>query len=294
MRKLNTKLNMSTARHPQTDGLTERDNETMQILLRCYTAESGFDWVSHLPMVEFYYNCSINESSKHSPFEVSYGFQPATPADRLLPLTGAPAFAAYRLTDLASTRDVVRELLTLSKQRMAARSSRPAPTFVVGDFVFLSSKGLHIHSQKCKHLRDQRLGPFEVLEKVGLKSYILKLPPGCRLHPVFHCDLLSKASNSTPLRHQPAEIERDHNEYAIDYISDVKIGNWPNRRGPYLQFLTHFVGYNVPEWMLLEQVDDCEQLSVFLSSDVWAQFSQTQSYVQFKVKHPARDVDLQK
>jgi hypothetical protein len=77
------------------------------------------------------------------------------------------------------------------------------------------------------------------------------------------------------LRHQPAEIESDHNEYAIDYISDVKIGNWSNRRGPYLQFFTHFVGYNVPRWMLLEQVDDCEQLSVFLSSVVWAQFSQT-------------------
>jgi hypothetical protein len=43
MRKLNNKLNMSTARHLQTDGLTERVNETMQILLRCYTTESGFD-----------------------------------------------------------------------------------------------------------------------------------------------------------------------------------------------------------------------------------------------------------
>jgi len=199
---------------------------------------------------------------------VSYGFQPATPVDRLLPLTGALASATDRLTGLASTRDVVRELLTPSKQRMTAHSSRPAPTFVVGDFVFLSSKSLHIHSQKCKRLRDRRLGPFEVLEKIGLKSYKIRLSPGCRLNPVFHCDLLSIASNSTALRHKPAEIESDHNEFAIDYISDVKIGNWPNRRGPYLQFLTHFVGYNVPEWMLLEQVGDCEQLSVFLSSDV--------------------------
>ena len=105
-------------------------------------------------------------------------------ADRLLPLTGAPALVADRLTELASVRDGVRDLLTLSKQRMVTRSSRPAPIFAVGDFVFLlSSKGLHIHSQKCKHLRDQRLGPFQVLKKVGLKSYRLKLPPGCRLHP---------------------------------------------------------------------------------------------------------------
>jgi len=148
---------------------------------------------------------------------------------------------------------------------------------VVGDFVFLSSKGLYIRSQKCKHLRDRRPGPFQVIEKVDLKSYRLKLSPGCRLHPAFHCDLLSEAANSTPLRHQPAEIESDHNEYSIDFITDAKLDNWPNRRGRYLQFLTHFVGYDVPEWMLLEQVEDCEHLFVFPSSDVWAQFSQTQA-----------------
>ena len=126
-----------------------------------------------------------------------------------------------------------------------------------------------MHSQKCKHLlRDRRLGLFQVLEKVGLQSYRLKLPPGCRHHPVLHFDLLSKASNLTTLRHQPVQIEIDHNENAIDYISDAKVDHWPNSRGLYLQFLTHFVGYGVPEWMLLEQVDDCEQPSVFLTSDV--------------------------
>ena len=107
--------------------------------------------------------------------------------------------------------------------------------------------------------------------------------------------MLSKASNSTPLRHRHVEIESDHNnEYAIDFISDAKVDNWPNRRGLHLQFLSHFVGYDVPEWMLLEQVDDCEQLFVFLSSNIWAQFPQTHAYVQFKTRHPDRDFDLHK
>ena len=96
-------------------------------------------------MVECYYNC-FNEASKHSPFEASYGFQHATHADIMLPFTGALAPFFERLIELASVRDVVRELLTLSKQRMANRSSKPAPTFVVGDLAFLSSNGLHIHS----------------------------------------------------------------------------------------------------------------------------------------------------
>jgi len=141
---------MSTARQPQSDGLTGRVNKTMQISLRYYTTKSRFEWVSHLPMVELYYNCSINEASTHSPFEVSYGFLPAAHADRLLQLNGAPTFVVERLTVLASVRDVLRELLTLSKQRMDARSYKPTPTFVVGDFVFLPPKGLHIHSPKCK------------------------------------------------------------------------------------------------------------------------------------------------
>jgi hypothetical protein len=85
----------------------------------------------------------------------------------MLPLTCAPDHVDERLIELASVREIVRELPTLSKKRMVARSSRPAPTFAVGDFVFLSSKGLHIHSQKCKRLRDQRLGPFQNIEKVG-------------------------------------------------------------------------------------------------------------------------------
>ena len=85
-------------------------------------------------------------------------------------------------------------------------------------------------------LKNAKISEIDVLvrlkfKKVGLKSYKLKLPLGCRLHPVFHCDLLSIAYNPTPWHQKPSEIESNHNEYAIDHISDVKIGIWPNLRG---------------------------------------------------------------
>ena len=58
MRKWNTKLTMSTARHPRSDGLTERVNETMQIFLRCYIQQSldmiGFliyPWLNSITIV---------------------------------------------------------------------------------------------------------------------------------------------------------------------------------------------------------------------------------------------------
>ncbi len=74
MEKLNIKINMRSDRHHRTDGLIERINKTMQTLLRCYYAKSGFDWTSHLSMVDLYYNCLINEATSHSIFEVLYGF----------------------------------------------------------------------------------------------------------------------------------------------------------------------------------------------------------------------------
>jgi hypothetical protein len=111
------------------------------------------------------------------------------------------------------------------------------------------------------------LGPYKVISMVGINSYKLVLPKECRLHLVFHCDLFSHAISSTSLRPHQAEIEDDHEEYAVDFILDVEIDNWPRRRGPYLHFLTHYVSFDIHEWMLLEQVDDCEQLSIFLNTE---------------------------
>ncbi len=96
----------------------------MQTLLRCYCTESGCDWTSHLSMVELYYKCSTNEATSHSPFEVMYGFEPSTLVDRLLPLTIAIVEVADRLTTIADIRDFVYEFIKLSKERMAARSTR--------------------------------------------------------------------------------------------------------------------------------------------------------------------------
>ena len=57
-------------------------------------------------MIEFSYKCSINEATTHSPFEVMYGHQPSTPANRPFPLVGATPDASDRLTFIADIRYV--------------------------------------------------------------------------------------------------------------------------------------------------------------------------------------------
>ena len=140
MGKLNTKLNMSTPRHPRTHSLTERVYQTMQTLLRCYCVESGFDWTSQLSMAWLYYNYSINEVTTPSPFEVMYGYQPSTQADRLLPLAGAKTDAYDRLTLIKDIRYVDNQLLKLYKKGWQADQ--------LGLLLFFSRKILFISQRK--------------------------------------------------------------------------------------------------------------------------------------------------
>nr|GEX46023.1 reverse transcriptase domain-containing protein [Tanacetum cinerariifolium] len=50
---LGTRLDMSTAYHPQTDGQIERTIQTLEDMLRAYVLDFGKGWDRHLPLVEF-------------------------------------------------------------------------------------------------------------------------------------------------------------------------------------------------------------------------------------------------
>ncbi|GJT98294.1 putative reverse transcriptase domain-containing protein [Tanacetum coccineum] len=70
---LGTRLDMSTAYHPQTDGQSERTIQTLEDMLRACVLDFGKGWDRHLPLVEFSYNNSYHTSIKVAPFEALYG-----------------------------------------------------------------------------------------------------------------------------------------------------------------------------------------------------------------------------
>jgi transposase InsO family protein len=71
-----TQLRMSTAYHPQTDGQTERVNQSIECFLRCFIHAHPTRWAKWLPLCEFWYNTNWHSSLGKSPFEVVYGRQP--------------------------------------------------------------------------------------------------------------------------------------------------------------------------------------------------------------------------
>jgi transposase InsO family protein len=113
-RRLGTRMNMSSSRHPETNGLTERVNITFQKLLRCFFCYDGYDWMTLLPQVEFAYNASRALGLEHTPFEANFGLSPEEPPDLLFsmrPLIPVSQDASHRLRLLQEVHTLVRSVL---------------------------------------------------------------------------------------------------------------------------------------------------------------------------------------
>jgi hypothetical protein len=76
---MDTKLNFSSAYHPQNDGQTERTNHILEDMLRACALKHGGSWDKSLSYAEFSYNNSYQASLKMAPFEALYGRKCRTP-----------------------------------------------------------------------------------------------------------------------------------------------------------------------------------------------------------------------
>ncbi|KAG7594056.1 Zinc finger CCHC-type superfamily [Arabidopsis thaliana x Arabidopsis arenosa] len=76
---LGTRVNLSTAYHPQTDGQSERTIQTLEDMLRACVLDWDGNWEKYLRLVEFAYNNSYQASIGMSPYEALYGRACRTP-----------------------------------------------------------------------------------------------------------------------------------------------------------------------------------------------------------------------
>lgn len=76
-----TKLAMSTAYHPQTDGQTMVVNRSLEQYLRAFSYDKPTKWVAWLTMAEFWFNTNFHTATKFTPFEALYGFPPPRMVD---------------------------------------------------------------------------------------------------------------------------------------------------------------------------------------------------------------------
>jgi hypothetical protein len=102
--KLGTKLLFSTTCHPQTDGQTRVVNRTLTQLLRAVIQKNLKNWEDCLSFIEFAYNRSVHSTTKFSPFEIVYGFNPLTPMNLIpLPIDERVSLDGNRKTQVVQT-----------------------------------------------------------------------------------------------------------------------------------------------------------------------------------------------
>ena len=250
-----SKLCLSTAFHPATDGQTERTIQTLEDLLRCCVLDFEGSWEDKLPMVEFAYNNSFQSSIRMAPYEALYGRKCRVPLcwdlmDRTIP--EGPDVIQESIDALKIVQQNMRA--AQSRQKSYADNRRKMLQFEVGDKVFLKvspTRGVQRFGVRGK-LSPKFIGPFEILRRVGEVSYELALPPSlAKVHNVFHVSQLRKYVHdpSHVLAHEPLLIEESlvYEERPIR-ILDTRVKELRNSRIPLVKVLWSNHGVEEATW----------------------------------------------
>lgn len=194
--KLGTKLLFSTTCHPQTDGQTEVVNRTLSSLLRAVIQKNIKTWEECLPHVEFAYNRVVHSTTRYSPFEIVYGFNPLTPLD----LMSLPNSSILIHKDGNAKAEYVRKLHEKVKTQIEkkvdsyarqANKGRKKVVFEPGDWVWVHLRKERFPSQRKSKLQPRGDGPFQVLSKINDNAYKIDLPGEYGVSPTFNVADLS-------------------------------------------------------------------------------------------------------
>ena len=289
---VNTRLNMSTAYRPQTDGQAERTNQLMEQVLRAYCYQRHDLWMEHLDAAEFYINLHKNASTGFSPFEVVYGRQPDTPGT--LPISEGEHVT--KDLDLWREREAIHQLVKINlieaklfQQHYANKKLRD-DKFAVGDRVAVDTEGIKLAGQPSKAFRQRFAGPMTVQAVLNPQVYRLQLPSAYRrLHPVFHISKLRhwRDDHTYPDRfvnEQQAGLHADvaRGEYLVEEVLDHRLApiEGAGHRGPTLQFLIRWAGYDADHdtWESYNTVKQLAALDDYLQTPGWLRFAATNEY----------------
>jgi hypothetical protein len=268
--QLGTKLVMSTAYHPQTDGQTERANRTLEEMLRSYVSIAQTDWDEYLSVLELAYNNSKQISTGFSPFYLNYGREVQMPIDIAL---GAARScknpeAADRILELKRNLKSAHDNILKAQQRQGryADQHRRDIQFKVGDRVLLSTQHLRlIGDNRTIKFANRNIGPFVVKRVIGSNAYELDLPPQMQIHPVINVSrllpyrdgLTSHPHRVQPHTRPPPDIQHDDGAGTYE-VERIIARRGSSRR---VEYLIEWKGYPLWEatWEKMSNLDGARE-----------------------------------
>ena len=188
----------TTPYHPQTDGLTERFNQTLKQMLRKFVDDTGSDWDQWLPYLLFAYREVTQASSGFSPFELLYGHEVRGPLTLLKDIWEGDqgrGGAVNVVSHVVQMRERLEKMSSLAQHHMVEaqryqktwydKSARER-SFDIGQKVLVM-----LPTTESKLLAKWQ-GPFDVKERLGPTTYKISTPGQGRSTRVLHVNLLKE------------------------------------------------------------------------------------------------------
>ena len=199
---------MSTAFRPQTDGQTERVNQSIEHYLRSFCNYEQDNWSEMLPMSEYAFNNSVTTATGISPFYANYGFHPRTnwPVEAAA-LNPVGCNYTHLITSVHYWCKAKLEENLEWMRKYHDWKSKDAPKYMVGHLVMLNGKNLRTQrpSQKLDH---KMQGPFKIEKVVSPLRMRLLLPRRRCIHNTFRVSLLEPYRVSKKTFRTPVDAEQ--------------------------------------------------------------------------------------
>jgi len=167
-KELGIQQNLSTAFHPQTDGLLEQKNQWVEQYLWLITTNQE-DWSDWLAVATLVHNNSANATTGFAPNELLIGWEP--------PLTTEQGKSSNNIMaeEQAINLRNNRILATQAINRTAHKDSPTIPRWTKGQRVWLDGKNLPLSYGIIK-LAPWHYGPFTIDKVISPVAYRLELP----------------------------------------------------------------------------------------------------------------------
>lgn len=133
-----TKLWMSTAYHPQTDGQTEVVNRVLQQYLRAFVHHQPNQWGKFLSLAEWSYNTTTHSTTGLSPFQVTFGKPPPSIPSYITGSSSIEVVDTF-FTSREAMLEFLKKKLEKAQQHMklSVDAHRREVNYNVGDWVYV-------------------------------------------------------------------------------------------------------------------------------------------------------------
>ena len=206
----------TTGYNPRANGLCEKSNGIVKLMLMKYVNFYGGEWDEWLRELQYAYNTSVHTSTGFSPAELMYGRKLRIPLDIVYGYRNSNQESCQ---DIGELRNNMSEIYELVRENMSTRQDVAATYYdkkILDDVLELACE-VYVHNPMSKKLEIKWGGPYKV-KKCEHPSYLIEVQKrGKLIEKCFTRDKLRRTENKWKSSNKQLDKEEDsHYESSSD------------------------------------------------------------------------------